>query len=596
MSTEADVSSELEFTGERFTPDCVREIWYEHMHRYALAARLCQGRHVLDAACGEGYGSALMAKHGAATVAGVDLSEDAVAHARQRYSGIAGLDFEVGDCTRLPFPEDSFDLVVSFETLEHLENQDGMLAEFRRVLAADGCLILSSPDKAVYTDQHGNDNAFHVRELYRDELEALIARHFPACRLLGQRLQFHSLIWSLEGLASPALQRWSDGELHDLTGVAREPMYYIAVCAAEVSALPDMPADLWLFDDDDESVYDHYTGEIRKNMAAGGIIAERDKVIAEQDETIAELQRRIADHEREATAEGGRDVEPAGAVATTAIVVNYNAGALLTDCVRALVDGNGVADVRVVDNASTDGSADSLADAFADHPAVRLLRAGENRGFAAAVNAEAIDVTAANILVINPDCRLDDGALARLEAALDGHPEAALAAPWVRDANGRPEPASWRRFPDAWRSLMQLSGLARLTRTGVSVDPRQWPGETAPAEAVSGACMLLRVNAFRELGGFDEGYGLHCEDLDLMYRLHQAGRACMFVPAAGAVHAKGVSSASRPLWVHRQKHLGMQRFFRKFQADAMAPPARWMVIAGIWAHWAVTWPLAALRR
>ncbi|MCG7754945.1 class I SAM-dependent methyltransferase, partial [Flavihumibacter cheonanensis] len=95
-----------------------------------------------------------------------------------------------------PFADDAFDAVVSFETLEHLEDHDGLLREFRRVLKPGGFLLISSPDKAVYSERLQNRNPFHLRELHRDELEALLGRHFPACRLWGQKLGFHSAIWS----------------------------------------------------------------------------------------------------------------------------------------------------------------------------------------------------------------------------------------------------------------------------------------------------------------------------------------------------------------------------------------------------------------
>ena len=123
---------ELEFTGERFTPECVREIAYEHWHRYAWASRLVTGMQVLDAACGEGYGTRLLART-AGSVVGVDIDPGAIEHARRRYAGPATR-FECADCTRLPLDDDSVDAVVSFETLEHLEAQDRLLAEFRRVL------------------------------------------------------------------------------------------------------------------------------------------------------------------------------------------------------------------------------------------------------------------------------------------------------------------------------------------------------------------------------------------------------------------------------------------------------------------------------
>jgi 2-polyprenyl-3-methyl-5-hydroxy-6-metoxy-1,4-benzoquinol methylase len=148
----------LEFTGERFTPECVREIWYEHFHRYVFASEWVGGLKVLDAACGEGYGSALLATV-AASVTGVDVSPQAIEHARSRYSGNS-LEYRVADCLDLPFDDGTFDCVVSFETLEHLEAHDGLMKEFRRVLKPKGFLIISSPDKAVYTDRQKNENEF----------------------------------------------------------------------------------------------------------------------------------------------------------------------------------------------------------------------------------------------------------------------------------------------------------------------------------------------------------------------------------------------------------------------------------------------------
>jgi SAM-dependent methyltransferase len=271
------LADHLEFTGERFTPECTREIWYEHYHRYAFASGLVGGLQVLDAACGEGYGSALLAR-AAASVTGVDLSAEAIGHAQARYRA-EGLEFRAADCTDLPFGDDSFDCVVSFETLEHLDDHDGLLREFRRVLRPGGFLLISSPDKAVYTDRLQNRNEFHVRELYRDEFEALVASHFPAWRLWGQKLAFHSLMWSLERRPGVLLQQEREGETRTTPTPAHDPVYLVAICAAGESALPETNFGLSLFDDAAESVYEHYYHEIRKNMAAGGLLAERDREI-----------------------------------------------------------------------------------------------------------------------------------------------------------------------------------------------------------------------------------------------------------------------------------------------------------------------------
>ena len=268
--------STLPFTGERFTPECVREIWYEHWHRYAFARRLAAGRRVLDAACGEGYGSAMLSEV-ALDVVGVDLDEAAVAHARSRYAALPRLRYECADATALPFADASFDLVVSFETLEHLAAQEQLLQGFARVLSDDGVLVISSPDKRTYSELAGFRNEFHVRELYRDELLTLLRPHFPFVRLYGQKLLFQSAIWTLDGSAGAA-QVATSRQGEPQPGFDYEPLYFIAVCGRQ--QLPAELPRLALFGDDEESVYAHYNHEIRKNMGAGQRIAELEAELA----------------------------------------------------------------------------------------------------------------------------------------------------------------------------------------------------------------------------------------------------------------------------------------------------------------------------
>lgn len=279
MSASAPASS-LEFTGERFTPECVREIWYEHWHRYAFALPLAQGRRVLDAACGEGFGSALLA-HGAQSVLGLDIAPDAIAHARTRYGARAGLAYEVADCTRLDALEaGSFDLVVSFETLEHVQEQERMIDGFARLLAPGGLLLVSTPDKRTYSDATGFRNEYHVRELYRDQFEALIDARFPHRRLFGQKLLFASAIWeSVPGSwAGATMDETGEGVVPRL---AYEPTYYLAACSRDAAALAALPS-LSLFGDAAQSVYAHYEDEIRKGIRAGHRIAELEAELARE--------------------------------------------------------------------------------------------------------------------------------------------------------------------------------------------------------------------------------------------------------------------------------------------------------------------------
>jgi len=267
----------MPFTGERFTPECVREIWYEHWHRYVFARALARGRRVLDAACGEGYGSALLADV-AASVVGIDIAPQAIAHAQSRYGSRANLRFQLGDCTALDVPAASFDVVASFETLEHVAAQDRLIAGFARALTAEGILVVSSPDKRTYSDVSGFRNAFHVRELYRDELLALLRPHFPHVRLYGQKLLFQSAIWALDAPPQRVDAATTTGaERAAQPGLAYDPLYFIAVCSRQ--PLPDL-ADLAVFGDREESVYQHYNAEVRHNMAAGARMAELEAEVA----------------------------------------------------------------------------------------------------------------------------------------------------------------------------------------------------------------------------------------------------------------------------------------------------------------------------
>ncbi len=293
------MSAPLEFTGERFTPECVREIWYEHMHRYAFAVPMSQGRRVLDAACGEGYGSRLLAAS-AAAVTGVDIDAQAIAHARGRYGNTSSLKFEVGDATALDaFPDASFDLIVSFETLEHVHEQQRMLAGFQRLLAAGGALLISSPDKANYTDATGVSNPFHVRELYRAEFESLLADFFPVHRLYAQKLLFQGALWRIDAdsrsvpgeFAAATLEA---GDTEVVHGMPYPPLYYVAVCAMDEASLETLPQPaLHLFGDRSESVYAHYNAEIAHIIRAGHLLEERARRIAELELQCESLERQL---------------------------------------------------------------------------------------------------------------------------------------------------------------------------------------------------------------------------------------------------------------------------------------------------------------
>src|SRR5205085_6573575 len=143
----------MEFNGERYVPGVHGLIELEHVHRYLQASRIAPGKVILDIASGEGYGSAMLAAH-ALKVVGVDISAEAIEHAKGRYRR-DNLEFRVGSCAAIPVDDASVDLVVSFETLEHHDQHDRMMEEVKRVLRPRGILLLSCPDKLHYTIEPG---------------------------------------------------------------------------------------------------------------------------------------------------------------------------------------------------------------------------------------------------------------------------------------------------------------------------------------------------------------------------------------------------------------------------------------------------------
>jgi len=253
-------NNDLEFTGERFTPECVREIWYEHYHRYAFAKNIVNDKTILDAACGEGYGSNLLAES-AQNVTGVDINKKTVDHAKNRYNK-KNLSFIQASCTDLPFEDDSFDVVISFETLEHLKEQEKMLAEFNRVLKNNGFLIISTPDKKHYSDATGFVNEYHVKELYKEEFEQLIINHWQYQIWYAQAMTFNSIIEKLDSNKLIYATDILNKDQLESNEKMLTAMYYIVIASNDKTAVPSLP-DLHLFADKQQSVYSHYNKTIK---------------------------------------------------------------------------------------------------------------------------------------------------------------------------------------------------------------------------------------------------------------------------------------------------------------------------------------------
>lgn len=293
----------IEWTGERcvpWTPDV--QVAYEHYHRYLWAAPLAAGRRVLDLGSGEGYGSAILAGSGAASVTGIDVDERAVEHARVSYSA-PNLTFEAGSALELDgHGPGSFDMVVAFEVIEHVDDPAALLDRVAELLDPSGLLVLSTPDRLVYSEARDHDNPFHRHELTEPELRELLGERFPNVVLWGQRASSGSRIAALDdgppgGASAFSLERSAD-EWHEAGAPA--PMYLLAVAARTQLELP--PRESALHDHDLRLVRSH------EERAAAALEAEReaargaaqaaDAVRAELDGTRAELAAASEERER----------------------------------------------------------------------------------------------------------------------------------------------------------------------------------------------------------------------------------------------------------------------------------------------------------
>lgn len=295
----------LEFTGERFVPGVWGEIAYEHWHRYIFAQRLAVGRRVVDAACGEGYGSALLSAV-AAQVVGIDIDSEAVRHARASYADACpNLRFLQASAASLPLADRSVDLIVSFETIEHLPQslQAPMIEEFARVLTADGLLVISSPNRPEYSPPGMPPNPFHIHELDREELAAVLAPRFPSQTWLSQKLWFGSTLWresaSLEGRAEAEVwQQKKDGRVGGFEPPAAK--YFIVMAARNPEVpLPHVPG--WsLFSDVEEK-------ELKRLYHQASEVLRLDKMALEQKKIIETQAERLHRLEKEFQEQSGRN-------------------------------------------------------------------------------------------------------------------------------------------------------------------------------------------------------------------------------------------------------------------------------------------------
>ena len=290
-------------------------------------------------------------------------------------------------------------------------------------------------------------------------------------------------------------------------------------------------------------------------------------------------------------------VAAAGVVDVGVVIVAHNSGAYLQRAVAAVLAQDVALQLVVVDNASTDASLDALP----CDSRLTLIRNADNRGFGAACNQGAALGNSALMLFLNPDCELPAGSLAALCELLQANASVGLLGAQLLDSDGSEQAASRRATPRPAHAIRVALGHSshEVTTPKAAAENSHAAGvlvtnsdsRIEAVDATSGALMLMPRALFTQLGGFDEGYILHCEDLDLCRRVLHAGYAVAIAPQIRVLHHKGTSSRARPVWVEWQKHRGMLRYFRKFDAGTSPWWLRVLVPLGVWARF----PLAAAR-
>lgn len=273
------------------------------------------------------------------------------------------------------------------------------------------------------------------------------------------------------------------------------------------------------------------------------------------------------------------------------IIVSYNSGPLLIECISAVLDSTVPVEVIVSDNGSVDYSLGAVESMGQADPRVQVIHNKANLGFAVANNLAIGHGKGRYVLFLNPDCLVAPDTLYKVIIALDSNPEAAMAGCFISNPDGSEQKGCRRLMPTPKLLLATALGLEKLFsgnsfagNTGVSFESLQ---QVHQVEAISGAFMLVRRDALQSVGSFDDGYFMHWEDLDLCARFRCAGHKLLFVPGAKVVHFKGRSSHRTPIRVEWHKHAGMIRFLRKFHFSRIPLPLYALITIPIWLRFAL---------
>lgn len=252
--------SKSNWAGERLVTSITNEVMLEHLHRYALAIEICKNKKVLDIACGEGYGANLLSLV-ASEVIGIDVDSTTINNAKRKYFA-QNISFQKGSILEIPVNNDYFDIIVSFETLEHVSDHEKTISELKRVLHPDGILLISTPDKLSYSEKTGNRNIFHKKELYKTEFMSLLKAYFKEVKFLGQSSCSMSMIINETKTIEEV---YFSGDYNSINVVSKpEPVYWIAM--ATDNTLPLVNDTFFLHPKTLSTLQQEQTGAIHRTL------------------------------------------------------------------------------------------------------------------------------------------------------------------------------------------------------------------------------------------------------------------------------------------------------------------------------------------
>lgn len=274
------------------------------------------------------------------------------------------------------------------------------------------------------------------------------------------------------------------------------------------------------------------------------------------------------------------------------VLVSFNAKLLVLRCIKSITTYAAGCNLHISDNDSRDGSKEAIRQLCHYNPLITLHSNNKNLGFSTANNVPLTSIDSELILFLNPDTKLEKNTIPQLISFMDSHPDVGMCGPVILNEDGTEQRGCRRSEPTPLAALKTLIGKRE---NGINQVGTTLPEEAIEVDAISGAFMMVRKEALDEVGPMDEGYFLHCEDLDWCKRFWLKGWKVMFVPDVSITHFKGGSSRKRPIRVEWHKHKGMVRYYNKFYQDKYPKPFMYLVYSAVWTRFVLMTPIWWLK-